>query len=444
MADSREFRSLIPDESARWVNEGLISETQRQAILKLYPPAESGRDRTIIIFSILGSLLVGAGVILFFAANWPKIDAWVKLATIIVAVVGTYGAGYYLQYKRQSYPLLGQALMLLGSLFYGSGIWLVAQMFHLQAHYPTGFLAWGLGILPLVAAVGSAPVLYLASVVLGVWTVTSQAPFREYNWLYPVLLLGAILPLGRRLKAGLAEAGVLVGLFLWFVINASVHTQISYWYHGLALVGRLMLLYGVAVVLAGLARLKDPEGLTQRPYLAVGSFLALLGSFLLTIPRGYGSTTVPLPALFSYSAYATVGVVLLLAGAVLCGWLYWRRVEPGRTYVLPAMALLLIIGLFGHLPGDKAQLVLFNLTLFGSTVGLIALGVSWRNNWLVNMGLLAFVVHVLTRYFDLFFTAMNRSLFFVVGGILLLGGGWLLERNRRRWTNQTGGERHDH
>ncbi len=55
------------------------------------------------------------------------------------------------------------------------------------------------------------------------------------------------------------------------------------------------------------------------------------------------------------------------------------------------------------------------------------------------LGLLSFVVHTFTRYVDIFFTAMDKSLFFMLGGVLLLGGGWLLERNRRRWIGEWGG-----
>ena len=85
-------------------------------------------------------------------------------------------------------------------------------------------------------------------------------------------------------------------------------------------------------------------------------------------------------------------------------------------------------------------MVAFNLVLFGGTVGLIMLGIRQRSHLVVNLGLGVFVIHMLTRYFDLFFSAMDRSLFFVLGGLLLLGGGWLLERNRRRWMQDWGGE----
>ncbi|HWI64808.1 MAG TPA: DUF2157 domain-containing protein, partial [Symbiobacteriaceae bacterium] len=227
MADKdvpREWSALLHSETDRWVRQGLISPEQRASILKLYPtPEAGGRERTILIFTILGSLLVGAGVILFFAANWPALSAAVKVGAILAAVVGAYGSGYYLQFVRGDYPRLGHSLIFLGSLFYGAGIWLVAQIFHLDSHFPTGFLLWGLGVLPVVLATESVWVLYLGTLVLGIWTATEQTATLGYNWLFPVLMAGAVVPLARRVGSALAEAGALFGLFVWFMIGALSH-----------------------------------------------------------------------------------------------------------------------------------------------------------------------------------------------------------------------------
>ena len=150
---------MLTEEAGRWVRQGLISEEQRSAILGLYPQPEAGnRDRTILIFTILGSLLVGAGVILFFAANWPALPAALKVGAIMAAVVGAYGAGYHLQYQRGDYPRLGHSLIFMGALFYGAAIWLIAQIFHLESHYPNGFLMWAAGVLPVAWEIGRAHV----------------------------------------------------------------------------------------------------------------------------------------------------------------------------------------------------------------------------------------------------------------------------------------------
>ncbi|HYG57921.1 MAG TPA: DUF2157 domain-containing protein, partial [Symbiobacteriaceae bacterium] len=209
----RDWKPRLEAETARWVQQGVIDDAQRASILALYPgTGVSGRDRTILIFTILGSLLLGAGVILFLAANWPKIPAMVKVGTVMASVVAAYSAGYYLQFRRGDYPWVGQSLILLGGLLYGAGIWLVAQIFHLQSHWPTGFLLWGAGLLPVVFATGSIPVLYLGTAVMLIWNVGEQTSTLSYNLLFPLLAAGAVAPLSRRTGSALAEAGVLGGL----------------------------------------------------------------------------------------------------------------------------------------------------------------------------------------------------------------------------------------
>ncbi|MDB4894258.1 MAG: rane protein [Firmicutes bacterium] len=435
------FIGALQAESERWVQQGLLTDVQRQAILGLYPPpGVRGRDRTVLIFSILGALLLGAGVILFFTANWPKIPAGIKVSMILAAVIGTYGAGYHLQFTRGDYPRLGHSLIFLGSLFYGAGIWLVAQIFHLDSHYPTGFRFWVVGILPVAALTASRPVLGLATLLLGIWTIVEQGSFASFDLL---LLFILTLHLARRLETALVEAGVLAGLYLWFGINTAnvlnAGTAAYPPYAGAAVVFGLMALYGVAVVLLGLARAGD-----ERAYLGVGSFAVLIGTYFLTFEWG-GS---PLPArvqflpLIGHSPYVLAGFVLILAAAAAGAWRYWRRAEPGRLVVLAVVLVPALAALSqGPLPLIP-RLVVFNLVLFISTVGLALLGIQRRSSLLVNLGLTAFVIHTITRYFDLFFSAMDRSVFFILGGIVLLVGGWLLERNRRRWTQDWGGGSH--
>ena len=45
----------------------------------------------------------------------------------------------------------------LGTMFFGAGIWLIAQVYHIDEHYPNGFLLWGLGALAMAWALRSIP-----------------------------------------------------------------------------------------------------------------------------------------------------------------------------------------------------------------------------------------------------------------------------------------------
>lgn len=432
-----DWQGKLRKESEGWVRRGLISEHQQKAILALYPDETvSSGDRTVMILSILGSLLVGAGVILYFAANWPRIHPAVKVIALLAGMLGSYWAGYYFQYRRGDSPRLGQALIFLGSLLYGAGIWLIAQIFHLDTDFPTGFLAWGAAILPLAWVTGSRPILYLAVGTLIIWTGGAQSTLGQHNYLFPVLMLATVVPLARRTESRLAEAAVLLGLFLWYTLNVRQDLFTAGFGMLILTLGRLVLLYGAALFLGGLARIGD-----GRTYMGTGGFLALLGAYLLTIPlpawMGYHDRF--LPSLFEGGPFAVAGILTMLAAVLLFVFLYIRRSATVRYWLLAAALVPVAAVLTAEWLPEVPRLILFNLLLFGGAVGLVTLGIRTRMELLVNLGLIGFALQMITRYFDLFFSAMNRSFFFIFGGVLLLVGGWILERNRRRWVGDWGG-----
>ncbi|HEY3315534.1 MAG TPA: DUF2157 domain-containing protein, partial [Bacillota bacterium] len=396
----RDFSSALRDESSGWVGRGLISEDQRGSILGLYPePVAAGRDRLVLILSLLGRTLVAAGTILFFSANWPKIAAWVKVASVLAVIAATYGLGFHLAYRRKDHPRLGQALIFLGALFYGAGIWLIAQVFHFDSQWPTGFLVWGAGVLPVAWVTSSQPILYLSAATLTIWTISAQTAAGTYPVLYPAMLLLLVLPAARRLRAWMVEWAVLAGLLLWFLIGVSAHLYGAGSFNPLPTAGRLILLYGLAVTPIGLAGLGDP-----RAYLSTGALAGLGGIYCLAFGRVGYSPGPPLPPFLVGPPDLIAGEVILVVGLAIAAWTYWRTGRSERVFLLPALGVLGVAAILADVPGAAARVILFNLLLLGGTVGVIVLGIRQRLGWLVNIGLSVFVVHVLTRYFDLFFS----------------------------------------
>jgi uncharacterized membrane protein len=51
---------------------------------------------------------------------------------------------------------------------------------------------------------------------------------------------------------------------------------------------------------------------------------------------------------------------------------------------------------------------------------------------IVNAGIFWLAVYLMARYFDWFWGLMDRALFFLVGGVILVAGGIVLEKQRRR------------
>ncbi|MEK7660358.1 MAG: hypothetical protein AAB343_04100 [Patescibacteria group bacterium] len=75
--------------------------------------------------------------------------------------------------------------------------------------------------------------------------------------------------------------------------------------------------------------------------------------------------------------------------------------------------------------------VVYNIAIFLELLGLILSGYVRRETWLVNIGALFLFLLIVVKYFDWFFTFLDKSLFFIGAGILLFVVGWFMERGRR-------------
>lgn len=65
-------------------------------------------------------------------------------------------------------------------------------------------------------------------------------------------------------------------------------------------------------------------------------------------------------------------------------------------------------------------------------IALVAWGVREQRAERINLGIASFAITVLTYYFSDLMDKLDRSLSLILLGFIFLGGGWLLERTRRR------------
>lgn len=389
-------RGWLRGEVEAWVRAGLVSDSQASAILARYPAAAGDVVRTqtqkriAVVFAVLGAVLVGLGIILFFATNWQAIPRWAKLGIVLASTIGAYVSGYWLRYGR-GYPAVGSALLLLGGLLYGAGIFLIGQMFHVQAEPHYGLLLWAAGLLPLAYLLPHPPLITLVAVLLAVWVgAVSFFGLERYN------VSDATFPIRNLVAAGIILYGV----------------------------GRLHRL--------------------GRPHVVTGGLVILLAYFLYTtMIRGFfGPSGEGMPSsLMLLQAGLLVGALATLVGTILLAPDRRRSMAEaaGLGALLVTVWLIRPAPLSSGGPGTYwLWIVLVNLVLFGVCLGAVALGVGRNDRALVNLGLVFFALGIAARYIDVIGRLLTTSLFFIGGGVLLLGGGWLIERTRRRLLHRMG------
>jgi uncharacterized membrane protein len=117
--------------------------------------------------------------------------------------------------------------------------------------------------------------------------------------------------------------------------------------------------------------------------------------------------------------------------------LRWRQTTLADPPVLVVLFLLVVMTLASliavtHHPREGWFILLLTVL---SAAG-IYLGVAWENPVFLNTSLVFFAVNLYTRFYEYFWDAMPKSLFFIIGGAALILGGVWVERMRRRVVRQ--------
>lgn len=430
---SGQWVKWLRDEMTVWVEEGLLERQQAAVILQRYADQQQeeseGGGKLVTVLAVMGVLLLGIGVILFFAANWQAMTRVFKTTLVLGSIVITYGTGYYLAFEKANYPRIGRSLIFLGSLLYGAGIWLIAQIFQINSHYPNGVLLWALGLLPVLLVCGSIAILCEVSLLLTLWTILEQTGFASINGLY-LPLFALLIYLGLKLRSRLAIGVTLPGLLVWLAIsnwvtidNSDQFSRIPYSVFLIALTGLLINLLTV---------FSQWRQLLQLPGRIVGISAFFSGLFLLSfrsIFRDFGeNSNLPYPEFF----LVTVAIILLFT--VIAGMWVLLKTAGKKEAILTLLASFILLALFFLTPytGEKTTTLAINLLLFFAVIIVVISGYNNREPVLVNIGLIFFVLHIIARYFDFFWDMLPRSVFFMAGGLVLIIGGILLERQRRQ------------
>lgn len=422
----------------RWQADGLVSAEQAGKLRACYASTAPAVPWGLLVFATAGAIVVGLGVILLFAYNWDEIPKFGKLALVFGAVIAAHTAGIRLLAREGWQAKLGEALTVLGTMFYGSGIWLVAQIYHIDEHYPNGFLFWALGALAMAWALRSTAQGLMATVLILIWGCSETFDFNNAQYWAVLLVVGGILPLAWRQRSALLLATALAVIQFLIAVNA------TYWggeAHSLTTSLALGVVLLAAARWCALYRPDFGSGAGVMAFFGWGAFLvcAYLLSFheaadnLLDWSNSDGSDVI-LAAGFGWSLFAAgmVAWILLARRALLLKSI----AVPVEDWLLP-IALVYCFGqaALGSRQWDLLIAWSFNLMLLG-----VAIMWMWRGcresllrPTVLGSVLLSFVVFA--RYFDLFDSMASRGVAFIILGGIFFAEAMYYRKVRR----ETGG-----
>ena len=371
----------LSDQLRRWLQAELIDADVAEAIqrwedsqLKQSKHSSVRHLAVPIRLSILlGSLLLAAGLLLFVSAHWDQMPPLWRVSLLLFIVIALHTGGAWF---AERFQLMAIGLHAVGTVAFGAGVFLCAQIFHLDVlwSFRWGLLLWSFGAAAGWMLLRQWPQLALLSLLLPGW-ITAMVSFEmlrfsstEPDW--------AVVPIA---------AGALLTALTYFTAPdrtpLTPARSVLMWMGGLALV---------------------PAAVTWA-VVATGLDLPALGQ----------------PLLLSLLVW-----VVMLGGPIILGW--WLR--PHRFWPLALAAIWMILDLVIQVQG----FTVLSFAWWGvGSVGLMVWGSAEARAERVNLGTVLLATTLIGFYFTEVIGRFDRSLTLLGLGLFFLVGGWGLNRLRQ-------------
>ncbi len=376
-----------------WLKNGVISQEQSVIMLNDIKQSKklSSQNRFIIAVSTIGAALLGIGAILFISANWASMTPMSKVIVMTSATVLAYLLGYYLRYEKKNFPNVGASLLFLSSLLVGASLFLVTQIYHFNANTHGIILIWLILLLPFLYTVRNYAVATLFTIGFYIWL---------FMFLQETFLVG---------KYNQHDQFLLVDVYflttLMMISIGTLHKTIPL----INNVGKAIKWISLQVAMIML-------------------FILTFYDVLDSMQREFGDYLLPSSGLQFISILFAIAAVLLATAS----WISSQKGIQRSLELYGIIAGTFLITLLSRYYGDATLYsILFNFLIFAISLGIIYTGYQREDIKVVNLGIFWISALIIARYFDFFWDMLDTSVFFLLGGAILIIGAIFMERARR-------------
>jgi uncharacterized membrane protein len=381
-----------------------------------------------LLFSVIGAVLFGLGVILFFAWNWDGMPKAAKLGVIFAGLLASQSAGLWFHFKGRN-RALGEGLAGLGTLLFGAGMILIAQIYHIDEHFPNSFVVWGLAALAMAWVLASVTQGFLAVLLLTLWFATEMWSFQStMHAAAPLIGLG-LLPLAWRERSAWLF-GVATLAFIFTLLVSAVDVDEAWrWVFADAIV----LAVSLILIHPTLYRADFPQISATLHNLGFLGYIILL--YLFSFDEAASIFRQTLEVRPQDGFYFSVLAVAALVALVIA----FRRemAEPRQLdqlhYPLVLLSLVLLLGAFFRADAVTPWLwTVTNVILLTHAVVWILTGSRDQHGRVVAAAAILCVMVAIPRFLDLFDSLLMRALMFLLLGASLFLLGNFYQRQGRR------------
>lgn len=417
--------------------EGLISAIENHNIERYYAEkTEGGLSWAIVAFSILGSILIGAGIILLFAHNWDQFSRPTR-SVLSFGPVLLAGALSLIALVKNGGVAFRESAGIFQCLAVGASIALIGQTYNIPSDTPAFMLTWSLLILPLMFLLSSTGALMIYLALICFWSGFSQEVHGQAAGFW-LLILPALGKTVAMIRVRRNSPDTLVSVF-GILIALTIATGIVFerTVPGLWIVAYSALLSGAALL--GLHFYGNEDG-WNNPLKMVGTIGIALLAYLFTWTDLWND--IGWHHLHSGWQFKSWGIGLDIGVTIgyLLVWIIvafkaYRR-ESIETIVLAIFPIIgIVCFVLGSVFGNSSNLwtaLIFNGFMLFFGVMYIVMGCRNLRLRQLNGGMAIISLLLITRFFDQDFGFLARGLVFNILGISFLAVNLVMAKRKKK------------
>lgn len=405
-------KKQLEKEGKKWVEAEMISEAQLQTILNSY-----GKEDRSYLLVILAALLISISIIVFIFSDWAQIPNVSRITIMLLMMLIFYVTGFYYEHKtdieqrrrqnnkQHTYSrsqIIGISLIILGYITFGATLLLTLSMYNVQFTSAWPFIAWSVVGLLMYIMVPNSYLFTLALLITIYGQLHSSLSYATINYfifaLFFIVYFHYVFHRGNKIIHYVFSFGLALQLLL-LTINEFDN---FYW-----LLLFMLAMYCLSIILPK-KQLKN-----QMMQVTILSLLIYKIYETITVQENYIMNSL------SYEpGFFIVHIILLVVVTIVL--LLTNRKE--------LITLLLFLPLF-FLPYAYLFII---VSLFLYSIYWLIYGFHKDANNKMMLGMFSFLLSIFTVIVQFAWETINKSLFFLVAGIILFVISVLLERKRRR------------
>ena len=400
----KELPELVENEV---ISQDVATKIERYYLSKI----NDNPNRLFTVFGVLGSILVGLGIILILAHNWDNFSKTIKTGFAFAPlIIGQILVGFSILKKKSQTWKEASGVFLFFAV--GSSIAMVSQIYNIPGNFANYMLLWILLCAPLVYLLKSHALALLHLIYATIYACNyGYAYGGKAPWLFLVLIL-LLLPYYIKLIQSRSKANI-TSIFNWllplsfvitlgaFITNFDELIFLSY-----------IILFGLFYNLGKLPVFNNLK-LRQNGYLVLGS----LGTVVLLLIASFRWVWDDVLRIVSFSGKETSLVTVLFVTS-LCVLIYlFLKKQVDKFNLFHFIFIIMTILFFVGLTNDITPTIISNILILILGINAIKIGIDKMHFGVLNYGLVIIAALIFCRFFDTNMSFVIRGLLFVIVGI---------------------------